>query len=196
MNKLIILIKNVEAGKVKTRIAKTMGHEAAMDIYLELLEHTRQVAVATDCERYLYYSPSIIEKDDWDQSLFNKKLQAAGDLGNRIKTAFETELENNDKVIIIGSDCGELSPKILNLAFAKLEKYDVVLGPTYDGGYYLLGMKVLLPELFEEIPWSTEKVYPLTLTKVLLSGKSFFEMPMLNDVDYEEDYLKWKKGKQ
>lgn len=192
MNKLIILIKNVEPGKVKTRIAKTMGHDEAMRIYRELLEHTRSVALATDCERNLYYSPRIIEQDEWDKATFSKKLQTEGDLGEKISAAFENEIGENHRVIIIGSDCGELSEKILSLAFAKLEKYDVVLGPTFDGGYYLLGMKTFMPELFKDIPWSTAKVYPLTLTKVLLSGKTFFEMPMLNDIDHEEDYLQWK----
>ena len=192
MNKLIIFIKNVVAGKVKTRIAKTMGHDKAMQAYRELLDHTRTVASNTDCERNLYYSPSIIEYDEWPNDQFQKKLQSGGDLGDRISAAFKQELQVKSKTIIIGSDCGDLSSKILDLAFAKLEKYDVVLGPTFDGGYYLIGMNKYIPQLFEDIPWSTEKVYPLTLTKVLLQGCSFFELPMLSDIDYEEDYVKWK----
>ena len=194
--KLLIFVKNPEAGKVKTRIAKTMGAEAALQAYHELLAHTENICTKTKSDRIVYYGAHVDENDIWHETYYGKKCQSGSDLGSRMSAAFKEELQDDNNVILIGSDCGQLSTKILELAFKKLEKHDVVLGPTFDGGYYMIGMRTFIPELFQDIAWSTEKVYPATLIKVLLAGKSFCELPMLQDIDFEEDYLNWKKTKQ
>ena len=195
-NKLLIFVKNPVAGKVKTRIAKTMGDEAALQAYKELLEHTENICTQTNAERIVYYGAHIEKEDRWSETNYNKKIQAGTDLGSRMSKAFQTELSEDSVAILIGSDCGQLSTKILELAFKRLQKFDVVLGPTFDGGYYMIGMRTFIPELFQDIAWSTEKVYPATLMRVLMAGKSFCELPMLQDIDFEEDYLNWKKNKQ
>ncbi len=193
-NKLIIFVKNPVAGKVKTRIAKTMGDEGALQAYKELLSHTEQICSKTNADRIVYYG-SHVEKDDlWKEKFYQKKCQEGRDLGSRMANAFKQELRADSSAILIGSDCGQLSTKILELAFRRLQKYDVVLGPTFDGGYYMIGMRTFIPELFETMAWSTEKVYPATLVRILLAGKSFCELPMLQDIDFEEDYLEWKKS--
>ena len=87
MGGIIIFIKNIEKGKVKTRLAATVGDDQALKIYKALLGHTRKVACAVDAERFLYYSSFIEENDDWSSDLFIKKNQTDGDLGNRMSTA-------------------------------------------------------------------------------------------------------------
>lgn len=92
-------------------------------------------------------------------------------------------------MVIIGSDCAELTPDLLNLAYQKLEKNDLIAGPSEDGGYYLLGMNAFYGDLFEGIQWSTSKVLSQTLQKAKELALDFELLPERNDVDYEEDWL-------
>lgn len=195
MNTLLIFIKNPEKGKVKTRIAQTAGEERALQIYLALLRHTREVSLQVDARRMLYYSDFIPDKDDWSSQDFQKMVQHGADLGERMSNAFLLGLiRPDDKAVIIGSDCASLSAEIIEEAFAKLEDYPFVVGPATDGGYYLLGMRYHTPEIFQEIEWSTEEVLPATLNKIRDLGESYFLLPELSDIDREKDWEKfgWK----
>ncbi len=191
---LIIFIKNPELGKAKTRIAKTMGDEKALSIYKELLQHTLDTTLQVDCSRHLFYSAHINREDQWSEKDFIKQLQIEGGLGDKIKDAFKTVMKTADSCLIIGSDCGDMSADILNQAFTALRSHDVVLGPTFDGGYYLLGVSKPDLELFDGVAWSTETVYEQTLEKVKAASVTYFELPKLHDIDYEEDYLRWKNS--
>lgn len=193
MNKhLIIFIKNPELGKAKTRIAKTTGDEKALTIYKELLEHTRKVTTEADCTRHLFYSSFIDKEDAWSEDTFIKQLQISGDLGDKIQHAFKEVHTEPARYLIIGSDCGALSASIIDQAFEALLTHDVVLGPTFDGGYYLLGLRDPSLDLFEGIAWSTDSVYPDTVKKIKAANASYFDLPRLHDIDFEEDYLRWK----
>jgi len=194
MNKqLIIFIKNPELGKAKTRIAKTTGDKKALSIYLELLQHTRATVQKSDCHRHLFYSNFIDKEDAWSNTDFSKKLQINGGLGEKMQAAFQEVHDRDDRTLIIGSDCGELTPQIIDQAFVALLTHDVVLGPTFDGGYYMIGMRKAHPELFQDIDWSTEQVYPQTLHKLKKNSTTYFELPRLHDIDFEEDYLAWRQ---
>lgn len=188
---LITFVKNPQKGKVKTRLAKTMGEDQALRIYRALLEHTRQICESTEAKRYLYYSHFIDRKDKWSDEYFHKALQPEGDLGQRMTTAFREVLEQQDKVIIIGSDCASLRQEIIEQAFKLLETHDFVLGPALDGGYYLLGMKKLLPDIFENMPWSTEEVADITRQRIRSNGYSLAEVDTLSDIDYEADWAQY-----
>ena len=191
MNTLLIFIKNPEKGKVKTRLAQTLGAEQALKIYHELLRHTRKVALGVDARRMLFYSDFIDEEDEWSPQDFQKMVQHGADLGERMSNAFLLGLISpEDKAVIIGSDCPLLSPEVIYTAFQKLEEYPFVVGPATDGGYYLLGMRQHTPALFQEMEWSTNQVLPLTLEKIEQLGAAYFILPELPDIDYEED---WKK---
>lgn len=195
MNTLLIFIKNPEKGKVKTRIAQTAGEERALQIYLELLRHTREVALEVDARRILFYSDFIPDKDNWPSQDFQKMVQHGADLGERMSNAFLLGLiRPDDKAVIIGSDCATLTKEIVEEAFAKLDDYPFVVGPATDGGYYLLGMQRHTPEIFQEIEWSTEEVLSATLQKIKALGETYFLLPELPDIDYEEDWEKygWK----
>jgi len=190
-NALIVFIKNPELGKVKTRLASTLGDEKALEIYLSLLDYTRKVAVKTAADRYVYYSNHIDENDEWDINDFKKVLQRGDSLGDRMKNAFQEAFKKHEKVVIIGSDCPTLHPDIITAAYRHLDNHDFVIGPSFDGGYYLLGMRDFERKIFQGIPWSTIEVLPQTIERINELEKDFFLLPTLSDVDYEEDWLEY-----
>lgn len=180
---LIVFVKNPVLGKVKTRLAKGIGEEKALEVYLQLLEITRQVTAQVECTRNVFYS-SEIEDDDWSNTDFQKYLQQGVSLGERMKNAFAKVFEfGAEKVLIIGSDCPKISPKIINQAFEELDRKDVVIGPAKDGGYYLLGMKKPLSFLFENKEWSTDSVFEDTVLDIIENRLSYSRLETLSDVD-------------
>lgn len=191
-NHLIIFAKNPVLGKVKTRLAATVGDEKALSVYRELLQHTCDVSAQVDANKLVFYSDFINNKDLWDQPNYIKKLQKEGDLGTRMSDAFENTLKENTKVIIIGTDCKELTPDILSQAFNTLNYVDVVIGPAFDGGYYLIGMKTMEESLFQGIDWSTSSVLEQTVNKLNRQKLSYVLLKTLSDIDTEEDLKKSK----
>lgn len=185
---LLIFIRNPELGKVKTRLAKSLGEEMALNIYLALLAHTREIALQLPVDKWLFYSHNIDTKDDWSNVKFKKKLQIKGDLGEKMRAGFKEAFEHHQKVVIIGSDCASLSPQVVQMGFDALNQHPFVLGPALDGGYYLLGMRQFTPGLFEDIPWSTGQVAELTLAKMQEVGGHCHLLPTLSDIDYAEDW--------
>lgn len=190
-NALLIFIKNPEKGKVKTRLAKTLGDDQALKIYLALLAHTRKTVEVIEADRYLYYSSFINKEDDWESRSFKKALQIEGDLGQKMGAAFKEVLAQHEKVLIIGSDCASLRPGIIEEAFAALDQRDFVIGPALDGGYYLLGMKTFQPQIFQDINWSTAEVLPQTLEVIKDLEKTVYQLESLSDIDFEEDWEKY-----
>jgi len=157
------------------------------------MAHTRSVALTAQADRYLFYDKSIIEEDNWPTDKFNKDLQFQGDLGERMSHAFRKVLANCDKAVIIGSDCPEIYPELIESAFDKLDFADAVVGPTLDGGYYLLGMKKHHSELFIDIPWSTEDVFPNTISRLREANLLYTVMDKLSDMDNINDLKKFPK---
>jgi len=188
---LLTFIKNPEKGKVKTRLAKTVGEDKALAIYKSLLAHTRKIALATKAERFLFYSQRINPTDNWSATDFTKLVQADGDLGFKMQEAFRHVFQTHKKVVIIGSDCASLTPAIVEAAFKQLDQHDFVIGPALDGGYYLLGMNAFYPAVFEGIVWSTATVLEETQTIIRSLQKTSYLLPALSDIDYEEDWEKY-----
>lgn len=185
---LIIFIKNPILGRVKTRLAKDVGDPRALEIYQILLAHTYEITKHLDCDRFLFYDSYIDQDDSWENDLYKKRMQSSGDLGNRMKTAFAEVLAHHSHVIVIGSDCLDISRDLIEQAFDQLGEMDIVLGPSIDGGYYLLGMNELFTELFDDIAWSTEHVLSQTITKILAHDKHYALLQELNDIDTIEDW--------
>ena len=191
---LIIFVRKPELGKVKTRLAATLGNEKALTVYVELIEHTCAISGPANADKFIFYADSIGENDIWGEPGFTKKLQVNGDLGGKMKDAFTVLFKQGyEHVVIIGSDCFELSTRIIDEAFKLLEQKEVVIGPAEDGGYYLLGMKTLLPFIFENKHWSTGHVFQQTITDLQKENISFAELITLTDVDTEEDWMKTKR---
>lgn len=190
-NALLIFIRNPELGKVKTRLAGDLGNEEALRIYNRLLEHTRKVAQSVPVERFLFYSNFVDQQDNWPVKDFRKALQPSGDLGDRMQQAFEQALASCDRAVIVGSDCPGLTQDILQTAFDQLDTHDFVIGPAMDGGYYLLGMKRLTPDLFQNMTWSTDQVFRETTDRMAARGGTYYQLPTLSDIDYAEDWEKY-----
>ena len=185
-NLVLIFTRNPELGKCKTRLAKTIGNENALTIYKMLLQHTANVVEQVDCDKAVYYSVKVRANDLWDDSTYRKHQQHGDDLGERMHNAFKVSFElGYDKVLIVGSDLYDLKPQHIQDAFSKLDNNDVVIGPAEDGGYYLLGMKTLLPNIFENKKWGTDTVRTATLND--LKNKKVAQLEILNDIDVYDD---------
>ena len=188
INHLIIFVKNPELGKVKTRLARTIGDEKALYIYKLLLEQTFQVTLPVLAEKKLYYSEFVQNMDQFNDLVYEKHIQKGDGLGDKMYNAMKHSFgEWAGKVVLIGSDCFELNSGIIEEAFKALEESDYVLGPAKDGGYYLIGMKALNLEIFQNKEWSTENVFLDTLLDIKNQEKSHYLLPTLSDVDTEED---------
>ena len=182
---LIIFTKNPVLGNVKTRLAKSVGDEKALEIYNFLLQKTINVTAKLDAQKTVYYGDYLNEDDGWDVKIYSKKIQQGTDLGERMHHAFEQTLKNSEKAVIIGCDCFELTEEIIHEAFLNLEFHDAVIGPANDGGYYLLGLKVPMPGLFSNKNWGTNTVLKETLHN--LKNQKVHLLEPLNDVDTLED---------
>lgn len=188
---LLIFIKNPEKGKAKTRLAQGVGEERALQIYQALLGHTRKVAQGVKAKRLLFYSSFIDEQDEWTADDFEKRLQEGDDLGERMQLAFAEGFRKGGPVVIIGSDCAQLTSELVEEAIDHLQRHDFVIGPAEDGGYYLLGMRTFMPAVFEGINWSTAEVFSTTLQRLGAHNWSYELLPVLSDIDFEEDWEKY-----
>ncbi len=192
---LIIFTRNPELGKCKTRLAKTIGDESALEIYKFLLQHTASIAKDVIADKYVYYTENIKKGDLWDASIFRKKLQKGNDLGERMLNAFKELFEMGyEKVTIIGSDMLDLNSDSVNDAFAQLDHFKQVIGPAKDGGYYLLGMKELKSDVFTNKTWGTSTVLQDTLDN--LQNSTFHLLKELNDIDTFEDMKHYNELKK
>lgn len=185
---LIIFVRNPEAGKVKTRIAHASSPAFALRVYEKLLQHTREIANAVSCIKYLFYTDSANTKDAWPNNVYKKYVQYEGDLGERMKHAFQTVFVNgHSHAVIIGSDCPGLQPTHIKEAIDALDTHDIVIGPSTDGGYYLLGMKQVHEQLFRNKSWSTADVLTQTLSDLQTLNLSCHLLEALTDVDEVKD---------
>ncbi len=189
---LIIFVKNPELGKVKTRLAATVGNEVALAIYYQLLQKTREATGLVQADKVVYYSEYIDHDDLWDNDRYIKMQQEGESLGDRMKRAFCKAFdEGYEKVCVIGSDCMDISCSLIKEAFQKLGNSPAVIGPSHDGGYYLLGMNRMIPEVFENKAWSTDEVFISTVEDLNQLGLEHRELPVLSDVDTEKDLGDW-----
>ncbi len=187
-NLLLIFTRNPELGKAKTRLAKTVGDETALEIYKFLLQKTRDISSKVNADKAVYYSVKIRENDIWDKNSYQKHQQKGDGLGIRMYNAFKNGFDAGyEKIIIIGSDLYDLTSTNIDNAFRQLDKNDVVIGPALDGGYYLLGMKKLHPQVFLNKNWGTETVRKDTLQDLIHQQVKLLEEK--NDIDVYEDII-------
>ncbi|MBK6766660.1 MAG: TIGR04282 family arsenosugar biosynthesis glycosyltransferase [bacterium] len=195
MNTVVCLARMPELGKVKARIAATEGAARAFEIYVELVRRCRDLLEQVDHR----YEVEVTLSEPFDfikaQTYFGNRpffsQQASGDLGQRMCVAAIRAFQSGArKVVLIGSDCPALTPEHLSQAFHTLDNRQVVLGPAADGGYYLLGMTRVVPDLFAGFAWGTDSVYAETTARLRADEISYGELPKLADVDTIED---WKR---
>jgi hypothetical protein len=185
-NLLLIFTRNPELGKCKTRLAASVGDEAALAIYIFLLKHTVSVTQKLQVDKEVHYTEEIREDDLWDPEVYLKKMQWGKDLGERMGNAIKAGFNAGyERIIIIGSDLYDLNSTDLEMAFEMLSRHQVVLGPAKDGGYYLLGMTSFIPALFKNKSWGTSTVLETTLADLQHTNYALLETR--NDVDILED---------
>jgi rSAM/selenodomain-associated transferase 1 len=192
---LIIFVRSPSDKQVKSRLAATLGGGFASDFYRLCAEHVIQETgrMQSGVQRYIFYA-SREERAvrRWLGHQFCFVAQSGGELGDRIEHAFGTVFSHgSEKAVIVATDVPDLTHDIMDKAIKALDSCDLVIGPSHDGGYYLLGMKKLHRELFEDIPWSTERVYSETLLRVKAQGLSSQILPSLRDIDTEDDLRQW-----
>lgn len=186
---IMVFVRNPELGRVKTRMAKSIGDQAALEIYKILSKHTSKIISEIDSDQLIFYSDKIQDNDIWTATNCKKQIQTKGDLGQKMLAAFQYGFSlGYQKIIIIGSDLYSLRPKHIESAFEQLENYDVVIGPALDGGYYLLGLNFIIPKIFKQKQWSTSSVLKETLSDLKEFNVNLLEP--LNDIDTYEDLKK------
>lgn len=183
---LIVFVKNSQLGHVKTRLAKTIGEQAAFEVYQELVAITEeQTSLVEEVDVHIYFSKEIVE-EQWPEHL--KFVQEGSDLGARMQNAFQYGFDlGYTQIIGVGSDLPDLSAELMKEGLDSLENSTTVFGPAEDGGYYLIGMNQMVNCVFENKEWSTESLLSSTLKELTQKDISHSTLKTLNDIDNLED---------
>ena len=189
---LVLLAKRPRKGKVKTRLSNSIGEDEAFRIYQEILHKTNQTLLKTGVPVKIFLTG---EGEYLPPSSFEIYEQQKGDVGMRMQHAISKALQTHDQVVLVGSDIPDLSPGIIAKAFTELEQKEVVLGPSEDGGYYLIGMRKMHASLFQGVTWSTSSVLTETLRKCAEEELSVSLVDTLNDIDTEADWKAYQSRK-
>lgn len=185
---LAVLTRNPVLGRVKTRLGAAIGHEGALQVYRTLREYTAGVTRACDAEKAVFYSDDIPSRDCFLGIGTLAFLQDGRDFGDRMHHTFTTGFSLGFRhVVLIGTDCPEIDPGIIDSAFRALEIHDAVLGPAKDGGFYLIGLNSSHPELFLGRTWSHGGVLQESIDLLDRTGTSCTLLEELQDIDTLED---------
>ncbi len=184
-NVLIIFIREPVPGRVKTRLAASVGAERACAIYMAMAEHVVRHVQSDGWTTLLYVDDAdgAASVESWLG--LSPRIQRGVTLGERLATAVAEHA--SARVVVVGTDAPDVDAAIVAEAFTALDDNHVVLGPAYDGGYYLIGLQCPLPEVFEGIDWSTDRVLLQTVQAAVSAGATITMLSPLRDVDVEED---------
>jgi len=195
---LLFFIKNPEKGKVKTRLASAIGDKMAVKFYKRFLLEMLSTLNKGTFLFYLCFYPenSLYDLENWLGDHYLYMLQRGENLGERMKNGFiEAFAMNFKRVVLVGSDIPDLPLEFIEEAFTSLQEKDVVIGPSLDGGYYLIAFKdkKFSPQAFKGIPWGTERVFEDTL-KVLKQEKlTVHTLQLWRDIDTIDDLRKFQR---
>lgn len=184
---VIVFVKNIKLGTVKTRLAKTIGDFGAFEVYSELVKITEKATAQLKIDKHIYFSNAIVETK-WQNNY--KTVQQGKDLGERMLNAFKDGFNTGYKrIVLIGSDLPDINSKHIISGIEALDKNEVVFGPAEDGGYYLIGLNKLIPEIFINKPWSQSNLLNETLQELQKLQVSVSTLETLNDIDTYEDLI-------
>jgi rSAM/selenodomain-associated transferase 1 len=196
---LVVFMRTPRPGKVKTRLARSLGDEKAAEFYRICTDTTlKEIGqLSQEVARYISFAEPV-SKYEMRRLVdlgFKVEVQEGESLGQRLCKTFSRVLESGAlKVVIVASDVPDLSASVMTEAISSLDNSDVVIGPCYDGGYYLIGMKELRQQLFHDISWGTELVYQQTLDAARKNGLTVRQLPILIDIDTEADLRRWSEA--
>ncbi|HKT61556.1 MAG TPA: TIGR04282 family arsenosugar biosynthesis glycosyltransferase [Gemmatimonadales bacterium] len=190
MTPLVAVFLNApRAGAVKTRLATSIGDRQALRLYRVMASRTLAAVREAGFDATVWFAPpdAAVEMRRWLGEGWDLRPQASGDRGTRLATA-EQAVPRGRAWLAIGGDCPRLDAELLRAAAAVMARGEVALGPSDDGGYYLIGGRTPLPTvLFEDIPWRTRGVLAETRARLARAGVVWRELPTLRDVDTAED---------
>lgn len=201
---LVVFARAPQHGRVKTRLAATLGDDAALAIYRDLGARVMHAVtpLAAQCTLMVAGTPDDAEHAlrRWLADDLRFDPQGEGDLGARMASAIHRRLASGAaRVVVIGTDCPDISAAVVHDAFERLLRHDAVLGPASDGGYYLVGVRrenavATLHALFTDIPWSSPRTLAVTLERAAEQGVSVARLRELRDIDTAEDWRAWRLG--
>lgn len=194
---LIIFTKNAQLGKVKTRLAATIGDDEALHAHQLLVEKTAIQMSSISCDKAVYYSNHSEDGNIFSTIGFHQHVQFGEDLGQRMRNAFSAEFKKGyTSIVMIGTDCPDLEERNVSEGFELLKSNDLVLGPAHDGGYYLIGLSSPREELFSGIEWSTSSVFEKTLEIAEAAQMSIGILSTKRDIDTFDDLKSSDFGKE
>jgi rSAM/selenodomain-associated transferase 1 len=187
-----MFVKSPERGLVKSRLAVSLGEEVALDLYKcfvgDLLGMFKRCGYSLNI---FFYPPEA--RQGIVQWLGDKHIlfpQMGDNLGERMKNAFQAVFSQGlSAAILIGSDSPDLPREVIDEALTSLKNHESVLGPSYDGGYYLIGLRAdtFSPKVFDGIPWSTPDVFKQTLSTLKEANLRVNILPKWRDIDTYDD---------
>jgi rSAM/selenodomain-associated transferase 1 len=213
---IALFVRHPTPGKVKTRLAAGLGDQAAADFYAECAQHAILQATRAKADCFVFFSVAEEENSvkDW-LALHSDRIKgfipqvqdASGNLGIRLAGCIQSIMRgaapNYKRILIVGSDTPDVDAAIFDKALRLLRDFQVVFGPSLDGGYYLVGLStssgetMALTELFSDIPWSTDMVLSKNISnaeKLGLSVAPIASLPLLQDIDTEQDLREWSEA--
>lgn len=196
-NCLILFTRYPTVGTTKTRLISHLGAEQAANLQRQMTEHivdkTHPLRSRGGCAMEIHFTgSSLSQMQDWLGMQLTYRSQQGRDLGERLHRAFTEGFQDNcERVVVIGSDCPAISTDHLDQAFHQLNSHDLVLGPAWDGGYYLVGLSrssaQRCGELFQNIAWGTEQVFAQTVAIAHHLNLTWATLEPLCDIDRPED---------
>jgi rSAM/selenodomain-associated transferase 1 len=193
--KLIVFTRYPEPGTTKTRLIPVLGKAGAANLHRLMAQRTiaraRSLQQSGRLSVEIHHTGGNLQlMQDWLGTDIIYQNQIDGDLGAKMLAAFQKSFDSGvDKAAIIGTDCPTLKAEIMAQAFQELSQHDVVLGPAKDGGYYLIGLRRAIPELFSGIKWGTSEVFVCTRAIAQNLDLNIAYLPTLADIDRPEDLL-------
>ena len=187
MTTCVVFGREPVPGKVKTRLAAGIGDDAAARVYAVLLDRTLEIAA--EGEGRVILSLAETPNPSWAAGLGVRfEVQPGGDLGERMANAFERRFDEGDqRVVVVGSDCGGATPRHIASATSALEWAQVALGPVRDGGYWLVAQRRPGVDVFKGIPWSTAATMSVTRERLTALSVTWAEIEEIGDIDTEAD---------
>lgn len=197
--RLLFFVKQPVAGKVKTRLAVEVGECAAVELYKSFILDMLNTFDGLDVKVDIFVEPADCCEwfERWLGGGYSYIGQRGQSLGERMKNAFSVAFDSGaEKVVLVGSDVPDLGAGYITEAFDALDTYDAVIGPAFDGGYYLIGFGrgVFLPEVFHSIQWSTNKVFARSIGILRDHGRKIYVMGELGDIDTVGDLERFVSG--
>ncbi|MEO1373296.1 MAG: TIGR04282 family arsenosugar biosynthesis glycosyltransferase [Cyanobacteria bacterium J06635_10] len=196
---LIIFTRYPQPGKTKTRLIPALGVEGAANLQRQMTEYTlskvkklQELAAISFEVRFAGGDLQLMQ--NWLGTELNYQLQGEGDLGKRMENSFLSAFARGaQEVVIIGIDCPGVNVEVLTEGFERIQHCDLLLGPAVDGGYYLIGLKRVIGQLFTNIDWGTTKVLQQTVDIAQQLNLSIAYLQTLADIDRAEDLPIWQE---